>query len=223
MKNILVSGADGNLGSAVVNKLKSEGNKIFGLFGDKENAKNSEDDFQKLSIDLTNPKAASDAVEKASSAFGEINGAVLTVGGYAGGGIKDVTIDDIHFQIKLNFDTAFNLVKPLMEKMPKGSQIFLIGAKPVLSANDLKNVVSYGLAKQLVFSLADIINADYSEHQISAHVIVPSIIDTPPNREAMSDMDFSDWVKPEQIADSILHYLKHPELREGVIKAFGKI
>ncbi len=223
MKNILVSGADGNLGSAVVNKLKSEGHKIFGLFGNKENAKNSEDDFQKLSIDLTNPNVASDAVEKASSAFGEINGAVLTVGGYAGGGIKDVTIDDIHSQIKLNFDTAFNLVKPLMEKMPKGSQIFLIGAKPVLSANDLKNVVSYGLAKQLIFSLADIINADYSEHQISAHVIVPSIIDTAPNREAMPDMNFDDWVKPEQIAETILYCLNHPELREGVIKAYGNM
>ncbi|WP_296623319.1 SDR family NAD(P)-dependent oxidoreductase [Marivirga sp.] len=221
--NILVSGADGNLGSAVVNKLKSESHKIFGLFGDKEKAKNSEDDFQKMAIDLTNAKAALGAIEEANKAFGEINGAVLTVGGYAGGGIKDVIIDDIHDQIRLNFDTAFNLVKPLLEKMPKGSQIFLIGAKPVLSANDLKNVVSYGLAKQLIFSLADIINADFSEHQISAHVIVPSIIDTPPNRDAMPDMNFDDWVKPEQIADTILHYLNHPELREGVIKAYGNM
>lgn len=221
--NILVSGADGNLGSGVVNKLRSEGNKIFGLFGFEENAKNSEDNFQKLSIDLMDAKASAEAVKKANDTFGEINGAVLTVGGYAGGSIKDVSIEDIHKQIKLNFDTAFNLVKPLLEKMPKGSQIFLIGAKPVLSANDLKNVVSYGLAKQLIFSLADIINADFSEHQISAHVVVPSIIDTPPNREAMSDMNFDDWVKPEQIAETISHYLSHPELREGVIKVYGKM
>ncbi|ADR22816.1 short-chain dehydrogenase [Marivirga tractuosa] len=221
--NILISGADGNLGSAVVQKLKSEGHKIYGLFGKKENAKNSEEGFKKELIDLTNPKAASDVVDAANKAYGEINGAVLTVGGYAGGGIKDVTIDDIHGQIKLNFDTAFNLVKPLLEKMPKGSQLFLIGAKPVLSANELKNVVSYGLAKQLVFSLADIINADFSEHGISAHVIVPSIIDTPPNREAMADMNFDDWVKPEQIAETISFYLQHPELRAGVIKAYGKM
>jgi NAD(P)-dependent dehydrogenase (short-subunit alcohol dehydrogenase family) len=221
--NILVSGADGNLGSAVVEKLQSEGHGIYGIFGNKEKAQNPEEKFKKDSIDLTNPEAAADAVEEAKKAFGEINGAVLTVGGYAGGGIKDVTIGDIHDQIKLNFDTAFNLVKPLLEKMPKGSQLFLIGAKPVLSANDLKNVVSYGLAKQLIFSLADIINADFSEHQISAHVVVPSIIDTPPNRDAMSDMNFDDWVKPEQIAETISHYLQHPELREGVIKVYGNM
>lgn len=221
--NILVSGADGNLGSGVVKKLRSENHKIFGLFGDREKAENSENGFGKLAVDLTDQKLASDAVDKAINAFGEINGAVLTVGGYAGGSIKDVTIDDIHDQIRLNFDTAFNLVKPLLEKMPKGSQIFLIGAKPVLSANDLKNVVSYGLAKQLIFSLADIVNADFSEHQIGAHVVVPSIIDTPPNRDAMPDMNFDDWVKPEQIADSILHYLNHPELRAGVIKVYGNM
>lgn len=34
--NILISGADGNLGSAVVQKLKSEGHKIYGLFGKKK-------------------------------------------------------------------------------------------------------------------------------------------------------------------------------------------
>ncbi|HET8858535.1 SDR family NAD(P)-dependent oxidoreductase [Marivirga sp.] len=221
--NILVSGADGNLGSAVVEQLRSEGHKIYGLFGKKENIKNSDSGLKQELVDLTNPKAALEAVENSNKGFGEINGAVLTVGGYAGGGIKDVTIDDIHSQIKLNFDTAFNLVKPLLEKMPKGSQLFLIGAKPVLSSNDLKNVVSYGLAKQLIFSLADIINADYSEHQISAHVVVPSIIDTPPNREAMSDMNFDDWVKPEQIAATISHYLQHPELREGIIKVYGNM
>ena len=221
--NIIVSGADGNLGGAVVEKLKSEGNKIFGLFGFEENAKNPEDNFQKAAIDLMDAKASEDAVKQAHDKFGEINAAVLTVGGYAGGSIKDVSIEDIHKQIKLNFDTAFNLVKPLLEKMPKGSQIFLIGAKPVLSPDDLKNVVSYGLAKQLIFSLADIINADFSEHGINAHVIVPSIIDTPPNREAMPDMNFDDWVKPEQIAATISHYLQHPELREGIIKVFGNM
>jgi hypothetical protein len=39
----------------------------------------------------------------------------------------------------------------------------------------------------------------------------------------MPDMNFEDWVKPEQIADSILHYLNHPELREGVIKTYGRM
>lgn len=221
--NILISGADGNLGSAVVDKFRSEGHNIYGLFRNQESIKGSEDSFQKQAVDLMDAELAADAVREANSAYGEINGAVLTVGGYAGGGIKDVTISDIHAQIKLNFDTAFNLVKPLMDTMPKGSKIFLIGAKPVLAAKDLKNVVAYGLAKQLIFSLADIINADFSEHQICAHVVVPSIIDTAPNRKSMPDMNYDDWVTPEQIAETILHYFQHPELREGIIKVWGKM
>ena len=45
--NILVSGADGNLGSAVVDRLKSDGHGIYGLFGKKEKAQNPEEKFIK--------------------------------------------------------------------------------------------------------------------------------------------------------------------------------
>ncbi len=37
-------------------------------------------------------------------------------------------------------------------------------------------------------------------------VLVPSTIDTPPNRKAMPEADFSTWVQPEQIADVIYFY-----------------
>ena len=33
--------------------------------------------------------------------------------------------------------------------------------------------------------------------------MLPSIIDTPPNREAMPDADFDAWVKPAQLAEVI--------------------
>jgi hypothetical protein len=54
-------------------------------------------------------------------------------------------------------------------------------------------------------------------------VIVPSIIDTPPNRKSMPDADFSEWVTPVEIADSIYYYLTHPYIKEGVIKVYGEV
>jgi NAD(P)-dependent dehydrogenase (short-subunit alcohol dehydrogenase family) len=39
---------------------------------------------------------------------------------------------------------------------------------------------------------------------INANCVLPSTIDTPQNREAMPNADFSRWVKPEAIADVIL-------------------
>ena len=82
--NIIVSGADGNLGSAVAQKLNSEGHNIFGLVGLDENVSDAEKSFQKQKFDLMDAGAAKKAVENASKTYGELNGAVLTVGGYAG-------------------------------------------------------------------------------------------------------------------------------------------
>jgi hypothetical protein len=51
---------------------------------------------------------------------------------------------------------------------------------------------------------------------------VPSTIDTPQNRKAMPDADFSNWVKPEDIAN-IIYYHSGDEasvLRETVLKVY---
>ena len=37
-------------------------------------------------------------------------------------------------------------------------------------------------------------------HGIRCNAILPSVIDTPPNRAAQPDADYSKWVQPEEIA-----------------------
>ncbi|MBK6265761.1 SDR family NAD(P)-dependent oxidoreductase [Marivirga sp. S37H4] len=221
--NILVSGANGNLGTAVVDTLLNSGKQIFGLYANEDQLRKDKRPIQKESIDLTKPDKAKDVVEKMYSKMGAIQGAVLTVGGFAMGKLQETSSDEIHSQIKLNFDTAYHLVQPLLTKMKKGGQIFLIGAKPVLNIDELKGKLAYGLSKQLIFTLAEVINADSKNHGINCSVIVPSIIDTPSNRKSMPDMDFSAWVKPEEIAKTINFYLDNPYLKQAIIKAYGNV
>jgi len=221
--NILVSGADGNLGSAVVDKLMAENHNVFGLFAHEDKAESDNRDFEKFPADLMNPEEADKAVSEMQAKFQRIDGAVLTVGGFAMGNIENTSIDDIEKQIKLNFNTAYNLVKPLLAKMSKGGQIFLIGARPATDAAELKDKLAYGLAKKLIFTLAQVINADRKDTGIQCKVIVPSIIDTPPNRESMPDMDFSKWVKPTEIADTIYFHLTHNYIKDAVIKVYGEV
>jgi NAD(P)-dependent dehydrogenase (short-subunit alcohol dehydrogenase family) len=38
---------------------------------------------------------------------------------------------------------------------------------------------------------------------INVNAVLPSIIDTPPNRRDMPDADFSQWVSPAQLAEVI--------------------
>ena len=221
--NIVVSGADGNLGSAVVDKLLEENAQLCGLYSNAEKVKAETRPITKYAADLTDSEESKNVVHQAKSALGALHGAVLTVGGFAMGNIKNTSAEDIEKQIRLNFFTAYNMVKPLMQQMEQGGHIFLVGAKPVLNRNEMKDKLAYGLAKQLLFNLAEVINADRDKTGIQCSVIVPSIIDTPPNRESMPKANYNDWVKPEEIADTIYYHLTHPYLKEATIKTYGNV
>ena len=86
-----------------------------------------------------------------------------------------------------------------------------------------KGMVAYGLAKSLIFRLAELMNDEAKGHNVVISVIVPSTIDTPQNRSSMPDADFNKWVKAEAIADTIYFYCT-PQgsiLREPVIKVYN--
>ncbi|GAA5032209.1 3-ketoacyl-ACP reductase [Marivirga lumbricoides] len=221
--NILVSGANGNLGSAVVEHLTNQGKNIWALYGKEEATKNDNPSIKKHVVDLMEAEAAESTVKNMKEEMQIIHAAVLTVGGFAMGDISNTSTKDIHHQISLNFDTAYHLVQPLLRNMEKGGTIFLIGAKPALNTDELKGKLAYGLSKKMVFTLAEVINADTEKHGISCSVIVPDIIDTPPNRESMPKMDFTKWVKPKEIAETINFYLDNSYLRQNIIKAYGSL
>ncbi len=102
-------------------------------------------------------------------------------------------------------------------------RIFLIGSRPGLDAKNGKGMVAYGLAKSLIFRLAELMNEEAKGHNVVTSVIVPSTIDTPQNRKSMPDANFDNWVKAEDIADVIAFYCsgEGKSLREPVIKVYG--
>ena len=66
-------------------------------------------------------------------------------------------------------------------------------------------------------------NIEAKGHNVVTSVVVPSTIDTPQNRTAMPDADFNDWVKPEDIANTIYYHCTDEAavLRETIIKVYG--
>jgi NAD(P)-dependent dehydrogenase (short-subunit alcohol dehydrogenase family) len=76
----------------------------------------------------------------------------------------------------------------------------------------------------MVFKLAEFINAEGKGKNVTATVIVPSVIDTEANRKAMPDADFSAWVKPDDIAEAIAFCLTPAgrTVREHIIKMYNR-
>jgi NAD(P)-dependent dehydrogenase (short-subunit alcohol dehydrogenase family) len=84
-------------------------------------------------------------------------------------------------------------------------------------------MVAYGLAKSLIFRLAELMNDEAKGTNVVTSVVIPSTIDTPQNRKAMPDADPSKWVKAEAIADVIYFYCTQQaaSIREPVIKVYN--
>lgn len=207
MKKAIVTGASGNLGKAVVLELVRKGYEVAGTGLLPELLKG----YTGAKVDLSDDRATHEWIS-GHMGNGNIDTAVLTVGGFAMGDISATPISDIHDQIRLNFDTAYRVAAPLFTQMKEQGRgtIFLVGSQAGMLAEKNTGVTAYGLAKSLLFRLADLMNLEATDTAVKVFVVVPYIIDTPANRTAMPGADYATWQTPEQIATRISGYMEHP-------------
>jgi NAD(P)-dependent dehydrogenase (short-subunit alcohol dehydrogenase family) len=226
MKSAIVTGASGNMGQAVVKKFLEQGYQVTGTVipNDPVTMNINDKHFDKVVVDLASEESAMEFVSSFIGKKQSIDAAVLTVGGFAMGKIADTRTSDINKQFRLNFETAYNVARPVFGQMIKqgSGRIFLIGSRPGSDMHNSKGMVAYGLAKSLLFRLAELMNDEAKGTGVVTCVIVPSTIDTPQNREAMPDADFNKWVKAEDIANVIYAYCSESTsvVREPVIKVY---
>ncbi len=227
MKTAIVTGVSGNMGQAVVSQLLQDGFQVTGTLvpHDPYQPDPAQTAFETAIVDLTDEAASAAFVQQVIAAKGSVDAAVLTVGGFAMGDIASTTAADLSKQYKLNVETAYNIARPVFVQMMKqgSGRIFLVGSRPGSDMHQSKGMVAYGMAKSLIFRLAELMNDEARGKNVVVSVIVPPTIDTPQNRKAMPDADFSAWVTPASIASVIGYYASTAaaDLREPVIRVFG--
>ena len=227
MKTAIVTGASGNLGMAVVQKLVANGYRVVGtvLPGDQTTFDLPANQFEKATVDLTDEDQTRDLILSVIEKSGTLDTVVLTVGGFAMGNIAQTSLASITRQYELNFATAYNAARPAFIQMLKQNhgRIFIIGARPGLQAWHSVGMTAYGLAKSLLVRLAEMMNLEAKGHNVVTTVVVPSTIDTPQNRIAMPDADYNAWVRAEDIANTIYYHCtdEAAPLRETVIKVYN--
>jgi NAD(P)-dependent dehydrogenase (short-subunit alcohol dehydrogenase family) len=226
MKNVLITGASGNLGKAAVEKFLSNGHQVIAIVSPgKGLGFDIGGSITLYEADLTNEKSVESAMEKIIHDYKTIDIAVLTVGGFASGSIETGDGMVVQKMISLNFNTAYFVARRVFLQMVNQSfgRIIFIGARPALSAMEGKNNIAYALSKSLIFKLSELLNAEASGKDIVTSVVVPSTIDTPANRSANPSANFSDWVTPEAITSAIM-YLTSAEakaIREPILKLYS--
>ena len=226
-KTIIITGANGNLGTAVTKFFLNKGYKVIATVHN-EAAKKEMPAHNNLHVEvvnLANEAETASFIQASIDVHKKIDGALMLAGGFAMGNISATTNEDIKKQVSLNFETAYHVARPLLEHLLQNNygRLVFVGARPAIKAVNGKDVIAYGLSKSLLFKLAEYINEEAKGKDVPATVIVPSTIDTPLNRKSMPDADPDNWVKPEALAE-IIEFVcsdKSSALKETVLKVYN--
>jgi NAD(P)-dependent dehydrogenase (short-subunit alcohol dehydrogenase family) len=238
-KTAIVTGGTGALGKVIVNRFAQEGMKIyvptqtidnFRTIFDNSNADNVKEfklrKIYGLQCDAANEDSVKTFIEAVLKREGRIDYLVNTVGGYhPKKNVVDMESELINKMLELNFKTTFYFCKNILRNMLENNfgRIVAIGAMPAVEISSGK--LAYSVSKAGVVNLIQTIAEETKENNITANVIIPSIIDTPANRQSMPKSDFAKWVKPEYIAGTILFLLSDEaaSFRGNVIKMYGAV
>jgi NAD(P)-dependent dehydrogenase (short-subunit alcohol dehydrogenase family) len=203
-KVVLVTGANGGLGSYVTQALLDAGATVVGASRKIQQSDFDSPTFTALPAEISTAVGAKSMVDTVVARFGRLDVVVHTVGGFAGGQSIAET-DDATFQrmFDLNLNSTFYLLRavlPVMRKTGNG-RIIAIGSRAALEPG--AGVGAYSASKAAMVSLIRTAALENKDVGITANVILPGTMDTAANRKAIPNADISKWVQPANIASLI--------------------
>jgi len=223
-RTVIVTGGTGGLGAAVTRTLLDGGWRVVVPWYDERELQRVEehDRLVLVQADLTDPDSAANVVAQAGEA---LCGLVNLVGGFAQGGrVHETPVEEFERLLRLNLRPAYLMsaaaVQPMLAR--GGGAIVCVSARPAVQP--FPGAVGYITSKAAVLAFVDVLHAEYGGEGIRANAIMPSIIDTPANRESQPDADFDRWVKPDEIA-RVVAYLCSDDagvISGGHIPVYGR-
>jgi NAD(P)-dependent dehydrogenase (short-subunit alcohol dehydrogenase family) len=201
----LVTGGTGGLGRAVVSELLDAGATVVTTWmvdREREAIEGELGAHERLHLVEANllEDGAQVAVDAAAE-HGPLVALVNLVGGFSQGGPwHEGSPEELEKMLALNLTTAVNACRAAAPAMIAGSggAIVCVGTRAALEP--FGGGGAYAVSKAAVLALVRSLDADYRDEGIRANAIIPSVIDTPANRESMPDADFESWVQPAEIA-----------------------
>jgi NAD(P)-dependent dehydrogenase (short-subunit alcohol dehydrogenase family) len=225
-KVVLVTGANGGLGTHVTRAFLDAGATVIGTSRKIQPSEFDSPNFTAIPGEISSYDSAKAVVDELAARFGKLDVLAHTIGGFAGGQSVAET-DDATFQrmFDLNVNATFYLLRAALPVMRKtgNARIIAIGSRSAVDPG--ANVGAYSASKAAMVSLIQTVALENKDAGITANVILPGTMDTPGNRKSMPDADFSRWVQPQTVA-SLMVWLagdSGKDVNGAVIPIYGDV
>lgn len=206
-KVVMVTGASGNLGSAVTRRFAAAGAKLVLVERDETRLAELVQEVYGFpcAADVTDPASVDTMVQRVEAEFGRIDALAHTVGGYAAGQpVHEAGLDVWDKMLNLNAKSVYvmcgRVAKHMVEHQVQGSIVAIVSRNAYKgTAKNAAYSASKAAAQRVIESMA----AELGKLGITVNAIAPSTIDTPQNRAEQPNADYNKWVQPSEIADAI--------------------
>jgi NAD(P)-dependent dehydrogenase (short-subunit alcohol dehydrogenase family) len=227
-RHVVVTGGTGALGSAVVAALAEAGavcHVPYLVAAEAEHFPLRDHAKVKLvaGIDLTDETAVARLYGGVPALWASIH----LAGGFAMSAVAKTTKAELMKQIDLNLVTAFLSCAAAVNAMTRtgaGGRIVNVAARPALEWRSGAGMAAYTASKAGVAALTAALAEEVVQSGILVNAVAPSIMDTPANRAAMPQADYTAWPKVEEVAATILFLASSDNrvTRGGVVPVYGR-
>jgi len=208
----LIAGGTGALGRAVSAAFAGEGARVIVTYrrqpefdGFASQSKGSAHGVTGVMVDATDAVGVARMIESILANTGALDILVNTIGGYHGD--KRIWEEDLasyEQMMSLNLKAGFVLARAVIPVMIRQSRGWMVNVASRAGYGQSPGAALYDASKAGALALFDSLAAEVKSYPICVNSVVPSIFDTPANRQAMPAADYATWPQPEEIADVIL-------------------
>ena len=230
---VVVTGATGALGFAVVQRLLEAGAVCHAPARSLSSAGKLEAlDARRVKVVPGIDLASESSVAGFYAGLPSLWASVHCAGGFAMAPLLGTSLDDLHQMMMVNAVTCFLCCREALRRMTAGplegtggGRIVNVAAAPALEPKRGAGMAAYAASKAVVASLTVSAGEEVRGRRIWVNAVAPSIMDTPTNRAASPGADYASWPKIEEVAETVA-FLASPAnrtVRGAVIPVPGEM
>lgn len=155
--------------------------------------------------DVADPTEIQNTVDRTLDALGNVDILVNNAGYACFKPVWELSLEEWRRSLDVNVTSAFLFCRALLPHMMERRSGRIINMSSVTGLKALPEQGAYCAAKHALNGWTKSLALELRPYNIAVHAVCPGGVDTRFSREAMPHRDKSEWMQPEDIANTVLH------------------
>jgi NAD(P)-dependent dehydrogenase (short-subunit alcohol dehydrogenase family) len=226
-KQVLLTGGTGGLGLDVMRVLLAQGAKITAPYRNEKTLEPLKAAF--TTVELENVRLVEtnlsdeQLLKQLVNTMERVDALIHTVGGFSTGKTHEYSLAAWKKDIDFNLNMTFLVCKHSLRRMLEQGygRIVTVASRGAVQPGG--QLAAYSASKAGVVALTQAIADETKGTNITANVVLPSVIDTPKNRQDMGEENADLWVTPESLGQVICFLASEAakDVRGAAVPVYG--